>query len=374
MSSKRVDSFGGMTMRFWMLDGLRGIAALMVLAHHLELILLGQPLFFGHGYLAVDFFFLLSGFVVAHVFEPKLHDGMGISAFLQERAERLYPMMALGVIAGCGAAAIGALTVSQPAARLVLQLIGLPFPVAAGAAFAFNPVQWSLFVEFVVNIVHVTLLVRWRMRALAALVLLSAAALVANAWWFGSLGLGWTLPSLAGGLLRGVFGYSAGVLLYRLHLAGHLPAWRVSPIVLAVILPALLLLAGLPMLTWRWYVDPMIVLLAGPLLLVVSINSRMNSSSRQVSAWIGGLSYPLYAVQDPLLYSLRHAAGRALSGHVLVAIGAAGALVAALVAWRGVDQRIANWLKRRKTLFTTLDASPWMTDDTRRRKLAIDAG
>jgi len=84
------------------LDGLRGVAALTVVVFHLcETYSLGDPFaqVINHGYLAVDFFFLLSGFVIAYAYDDRW-DSMSIWDFYKRRLIRLQPMVIMGSIVG----------------------------------------------------------------------------------------------------------------------------------------------------------------------------------------------------------------------------------------------------------------------------------
>src|SRR6185437_6209521 len=77
------------------LDGLRGVAALAVVLYHYA-----SDLIAPHGYLAVDLFFAMSGFVIASAYEAKLKDGLDVRGFLGIRAKRLAPLWMLGAIVG----------------------------------------------------------------------------------------------------------------------------------------------------------------------------------------------------------------------------------------------------------------------------------
>ena len=89
---------------FVFLDGLRGLAALWVAAYHLSQ-MFRTPLKPEHAYLAVDFFFCLSGFVVAAAYDGRMDGGMGVVEFFRRRLIRLYPMIAFGVVLGAGVVA-----------------------------------------------------------------------------------------------------------------------------------------------------------------------------------------------------------------------------------------------------------------------------
>jgi peptidoglycan/LPS O-acetylase OafA/YrhL len=84
------------------LDGLRGVAAIMVIIFHLfETHSLGNHLIqiINHGYLAVDFFFMLSGFVIGYAYDDRW-DKMTLGTFFKRRIIRLHPMVIMGSIVG----------------------------------------------------------------------------------------------------------------------------------------------------------------------------------------------------------------------------------------------------------------------------------
>lgn len=81
------------------LDGLRGVAALSVVVMHRH-VWFGLEGWLAHGYLAVDFFFMLSGYVMARTYEQRLSEGYGAWRFMAARYRRLWPVMALGTLFG----------------------------------------------------------------------------------------------------------------------------------------------------------------------------------------------------------------------------------------------------------------------------------
>ena len=87
--------------RYEILDGLRGIAAMLVVAYHLFETYYGgkpdQPI--NHGYLAVDFFFVLSGFVIGYAYDDRWNN-MSTWAFFKRRLIRLHPMVIFGTLFG----------------------------------------------------------------------------------------------------------------------------------------------------------------------------------------------------------------------------------------------------------------------------------
>ena len=92
--------------RFEALDGWRGICAMLVVLFHAPVAgIVHETAFFRHGYLFVDFFFVLSGFVIAHAFYDRLRGEPNFCRFFGLRLFRVYPlhlfMLALFVAFEC---------------------------------------------------------------------------------------------------------------------------------------------------------------------------------------------------------------------------------------------------------------------------------
>ncbi len=107
------------SIKFTVLDGLRGVAALCVVQTHTQDLLLGDTL--PTAYLAVDLFFLLSGFVLAHAYEERLRQGMTLHRFMLARLVRLYPLYLAGI-----------------AIAVPLAVLDMLEPVLAAQAFLFG--------------------------------------------------------------------------------------------------------------------------------------------------------------------------------------------------------------------------------------------
>lgn len=87
--------------RYEILDGLRGVAAVLVVAYHIleNFFGLGAAHPLNHGYLTVDFFFILSGFVIGYAYDDRW-DRMSVWAFFKRRLVRLHPMVVFGTFFG----------------------------------------------------------------------------------------------------------------------------------------------------------------------------------------------------------------------------------------------------------------------------------
>jgi peptidoglycan/LPS O-acetylase OafA/YrhL len=304
--------------RLPLLDGLRGIAAVAVMLFH-EVGMNGAPGagrgFLAHSYLAVDFFLLLSGFVLARTFEPKFAAGLSARGFMAQRLRRLWPLMGLGVILG----AAQFLLSGEPGDLPLLLGLGLMFvPHLAGTAeiFPLDGPEWSLLVELAINLAHATVLRRLPRWALLALAGVATLAVLRMGLRYGTLDLGWQQVGLWVGYARALFAYAVGVVmarnLPRLIQAGPAPehGW-IGPMAL---LPVLLwgpgLLPPALQLPACW-----LVMVAGfPVLMILSLRAGTPAAVAPALDWLGRLSFPLYAVHVPLL-GLAALWDRAHAGH-----------------------------------------------------------
>jgi peptidoglycan/LPS O-acetylase OafA/YrhL len=293
---------------FYTLDAMRGAAALAVVIVHDPGFL--SPLRMPSAYLAVDFFFLLSGFVIAHAYGSRLEAGLTWRQFMRDRVIRLYPVYLLGVIIGFFSAlvalALGGGTLSSLHGVLVALATGLmflPSPTMneAPGLFPLNGPGWSLFFELIINGIYALLLPWFTTRRLIVLVACMALLPIGAALWFGNLDLGSAWPSFVGGFARVSFSFFAGVLLHRLHRRGF------SASRLALLFPCLLTVLLAVDLTgpWRVLFDLGCVLLVFPALIIVS--SRIEPGKRLVPActWLGAVSFPIYALHFPLQELMR---------------------------------------------------------------------
>lgn len=327
--------------RFVALDGLRGVAALSVMLHHAPG---ATP---AMGYLSVDLFFLLSGFVIAMSYEQRLRDGrLSVAAYAMVRLERLYPMLFLGSCIGIGLWGLGLGDAALPTAAAALpaiagQLLLLP-GFAAPLLFAFNNAYWSICFELAANLAH-ALGIRWLSnRVLGAVVLASALCLAGAARHYGTLNLGWQPGNFLAGIPRVGFGFFGGVLLWRTRetWCGWVPALPFLPLALL-----LFALTNLP----RSLLDgpndngmvelAMVVLAFPPLVMAGSA-----AGGGRLAAALGTLSFPLYAVHYPILRAV---------GLLDVSGGALGAVLGLLVvaAWalgRWVDEPLGEWRRARR--------------------------
>jgi peptidoglycan/LPS O-acetylase OafA/YrhL len=280
------------------LDGMRGMAALIVVLHHVCPFM--HIMLFSRGYLAVDFFFMLSGYVLSRTYDERLRSGLTPAKFIRIRLRRLYPIMALGILAGAALAAQN-MAPSILVVRLVAQLLFIPILVGGLPLFPLDGVQWSLALELIANLLHAMFLKSLRWRGLATVAALSLVLLGWAAFHYGSLGLGDTASNLIGGPPRLLFSYVVGCLLYRLVRKGVFGRLRFHPSLLAL-LPTALILAGFASAIWAgWLVDLITVAVIMPPIILIGAHVETSGIWSRIARQGGLLSYPLYALHIPLI-------------------------------------------------------------------------
>jgi peptidoglycan/LPS O-acetylase OafA/YrhL len=343
--------------RFHLLDALRGIAALLVVPRHVS------QAFIGHsysGFFAVDFFFCLSGFVVAFAYEHRLKTTMTFREFSIARLIRLYPFAALGTFLGMieflYSNRMGFHHTTLP---IVLQIIVSGFLMVpflhgpTGFLFPLDSVMWTLFFELVANFLF-ALLVRLKLASswvLGAIAVCSFLWLIQQRLVFGLLDIGWTRVNLVGGIARVGFSFFAGILCFRLF--SKLPSAKaqtrsaVAALCMAVVLIAVL--------DCPEYIAASV---AGGLLLIgvvfpvlVYCGARIDIPSQWIPlcAFLGTISYPLYILHHPLLWPLGHPmAIRFAMTHSLLASGIALSFIALVVAFTWLLSKYYDIPIRRK--------------------------
>ncbi len=309
-----------------LLDGLRGVAALVVMWYHIFEGFATSPVdqHFNHGYLAVDFFFILSGFVIGYAYDDRWKRTMTVRDFFKRRLIRLHPMILLGAVLGAVTFCVQGsvqwdgtqVAFSMVLLGLLLNLFLIPALPGAGCEvrgngemFPLNGPAWSLFFEYIGNILYALFLRRLSTRTLAVLVACAGLALagyaVGNFSGYGHLGVGWTLAgnNLPGGALRLLFAFSAGLLLSRVFKPIYIRGafWICS---LAVVGLLSMPYVGDPAQPWmNGLYDSVCTLFLFPLLVWLGASGRADSpTTSRVCQWLGDLSYPLYVVHYPFMY------------------------------------------------------------------------
>ncbi|MBO9614322.1 MAG: acyltransferase [Dyadobacter sp.] len=291
---------------FEILDGLRGVAALaVVLFHFMEWIYTNpEKNFIGHGFLAVDFFFCLSGFVIAYAYDDRMAT-MGLRKFFIARIIRLHPLVIAGSVLGLLAFLFDpfgghpdSYSTGKIALAFLCSLFLVPLPVIADRAFnlfSFNAPAWSLFWEYIANIAYAFVLHRIARSYLLLLTILSAVTLCFVAYRSGNLLGGWSGPTFWDGAARVSYSFLAGLLIQRSN-------WIIRNKLGFIGLSILLLLAFvMPFSKWNWVSEPLVVLFYFPLLIALSAGTTF-PRLKEVCAFSGKISYPLYMTHYAALW------------------------------------------------------------------------
>lgn len=290
--------------RYELMDGLRGLAAIGVLFFHLSIV--GATQLVPRGYLAVDFFFILSGFVLSLSYERKL-TAIRLRAFARIRAIRMFPLSIFGLLLGTVYFLFRFLLLpdsqySLPdiAAGTAFNILLLPKPWISAAPtdtiFPANTPLWSLSLELAVNLLWVLVLPRLRTVVLVVVLIPTAAILAIVIVNSGHADLGAIWPTYCGGLLRAVFGFFMGVLLWRLHTTSARSI--VSPLAPWLACGALAFILAVP--GQMPIFDIVAITLAFPMILYASISMQHRIDGRLLR-FLGDISYPLYATHVPVL-------------------------------------------------------------------------
>ncbi len=286
------------------LDGLRGIAAIAVLWLHTDQIF-QLNMMTGSTYLAVDFFFMLSGFVLARAYENRLNDGSLTWVELARlRLIRLMPLLILGELLGAPVFILSMVHKHQGSiSELASVCLGNLFLVPAGLWFALEPYPtdnpvWSLFFELLANAIHASSLRRVTGWAGAVMIAVSGLVLSGAVLHYGNLdhlGLG-SWASFSAGLLRVAFPYMIGVALWRTGSSKRVPT---APFWLSALALGGTLLFNVDMM--RQAYDLVAVGLIFPVIIVTAANARIGSKGTTACLILGSASYPLYVLHTPLL-------------------------------------------------------------------------
>lgn len=314
-----------------LLDGLRGVAALLVVWYHVfegYQFAGNKPIidFANHGYLAVDFFFILSGFVIGYAYDDRWGKSLSLGSFFRRRLIRLHPMVMLGAVIGAVSFLLtGMERWDGTHSTLLLTLLALlcswlMIPAVPGMQrevrgngemFPLNGPCWSLFFEYIGNIIYAFIMRRLPTRVLACV---SALLCCALAWFaitdqsgYGSIGVGWTIDTtnVLGGLLRMLCPFTLGLLMSRVFkpLRKAHGAFWIGAIVL-------LLLFHVPFVTsdnqlsLNGIFEAACIIVVFPAIVWLAASGKTtDKTSTSICRFLGNISYPLYIVHYPVMYA-----------------------------------------------------------------------
>jgi peptidoglycan/LPS O-acetylase OafA/YrhL len=356
---------------YHILDGLRGVTALTVVCYHLfeayATSHIDQKI--NHGYLAVDFFFILSGFVVGYAYDERWGKKMNTWSFIKRRFIRLHPMVVMGALIGaamfytqgCSVWDVSLVSVGALLVATLLNALLIPVSPAVevrgiGEMYPLNGPSWSLFFEYIGNILYAFFLRKLPTKILSVWVFLMACGLAAFAI-FGPLGdlcVGWAMQSneMIGGFLRLLFSFSAGLLLSRVFrpvkVRGAFWIGSISVIVLAAI-PRI---GGSEHLWMNGIYDSVCAIVIFPFLVFLGASGKTTDRfTTRVCRFLGDISYPLYMVHYPFIYlyyawvkNEQLTFVQSLPGAIALVVGS---VLLAYLCLRFYDEPVRHWLTKK---------------------------
>lgn len=340
---------------FPVLDGLRGIAAICVVIFHFSEMVVWDysKLWIGHGWLAVDFFFCLSGFVIGYAYDDRMAT-MGLRRFFKARLFRLHPMVVFGSVLGLIALyvnpfePVSGLNPGKMALIFVASVTMIPYGALhdhGRSIFGLNAPAWSLFWEYMANIAFAVVMFRLRRGALVAFTLASAALLCWASHRAGNLYGGWSLPSFWDGGIRVAFSFSAGLLVYRL---GWRPSHRLGFLGLSLLL---VLALAYPYAQGAWIREVLIVVLYFPLLVALAAGAKVSAATEKLCRISGDLSYPLYMTHYAVIWIWGDFAEKhpfqLRSLWLTIAVGTATMIGFAWIVSEFFDKPVRSYLRKR---------------------------
>ena len=328
MKNISASAFADSKPHYELLDGLRGVAALVVILYHIfegyAFASNGTIDTLNHGYLAVDFFFILSGVVIGYAYDDRWGKGLTMKNFFKRRLIRLHPMVIMGAVLGAVTFYLQGcvqwdgthIAISMVMLSLLCTMFFIPAMPGVGyevrgngEMFPLNGPCWSLFFEYIGNILYALFIRRLSNKALAVLVAVLGVALalfaVLDISGYGNIGVGWTLDGVnfAGGTLRMLFPFSMGMLLSRnfkpVKLRG---AFWICTIIMIALFAVPYLEDAKPFCVNGAY-EVFCVIVAFPILVWLGASgTTTDKKSTMICKFLGDISYPVYVVHYPIMY------------------------------------------------------------------------
>ena len=362
---------------FILLDGLRGVAAILVVFYHIFEGLAfaggGSITTLNHGHIAVDFFFILSGFVISYAYDDRWTK-MSTWQFFKRRLVRLHPMLVMGALIGVvtfaiagfekwadkGVTPVGWVMVAMLLTMFMVPAVpGVPYEVRGnGEMFPLNGPGWSLFFEYIGNILYALFIRRLSTRLLA---LLAVVLGVVHCWFFvgdvsgyGSVGVGWTVDDVNfwGGMVRMMFPFTMGMLLARTFIPRKVKgAFWICTLVL-VVLFAMPHINSEGNINLNALYEVLCIAVIFPMLVRLAACGSCGVATARACSVLGEISYPLYIVHYPIMYLFYawliekkvYTLNECLGVAALVVVSS---IVLALLCLKLYDEPVRRWLTRK---------------------------
>jgi len=318
----QLTGFSDSKSHYRILDGLRGVAAVMVVMFHiLETFTNGDNTkqIINHGYLAVDFFFVLSGFVIGYAYDDRWGK-MSLGGFFKRRLIRLHPMIIAGMIIGAiffyfqGSFFFPKIDEVPVWKMLLVMLIGFTLiPVGQsldirgwGEMHPLNGPAWSLFFEYVANILYALFIRKFSKTLLAIFVFISGCALIHLSMTRGDVIGGWSVDplQLRIGFTRLLYPFFAGLLLSRIVKPGTINNAFLWCSLLLIIVFSIPRIGGHEHLWMNGIYVAFCIIFVFPLIVYIGASGEIKGRvSSKLCNFLGDISFPLYIVHYPIIYT-----------------------------------------------------------------------
>ncbi|HWB93227.1 MAG TPA: acyltransferase [Puia sp.] len=354
------------------LDGLRGVASILVVLMHIceAHSTSSLDMLLNHGYLAVDFFFLLSGFVIGYAYDDRWSK-MTLSGFFKRRLIRLQPMVIMGSVIGAiffyfqDSAMWPAIHTVPVWKMLLVMVIGatlIPVPTSMDIRGwqEMHPLDgpaWSLFFEYIANILYALGVRKFSRTALSILVFIAAIVIVQYAVCSDSGDLigGWSItgPQLRIGFTRLIFPFFAGLLLSRTIKTtkiDHAFFWCSLMLVIFLAIPRI---GGATHRWWNGLYEAGVIILIFPLIVYMGACGRLATKlSGRICKFFGDISYPLYITHYPLIYTYtawvsNHRQVTMIQALPYIALTVGAAILIAYGCLKLYDEPVRRWLQKK---------------------------
>ncbi|MFT3739934.1 MAG: acyltransferase [Breznakibacter sp.] len=362
------------------LDGLRGVAAVIVVMFHILETFTGgdhSKQIINHGYLAVDFFFVLSGFVIGYAYDDRWNK-MSLGIFFKRRLIRLHPMIIIGMLIGAATfylqdsasfPAIGETPVWKMALVMLIGFTLLPVPLSMDIRgwqemHPLNGPAWSLFFEYIANILYALFIRKLSNKLLAVLVFIAGAALIHLAVTspHGDVIGGWSIePSqLRIGFTRLLYPFFAGLLLSRICRPGqikHAFFWSSLLLVTVLCVPRI---GNHEQLWMNGLYDSLSIILVFPLIVYIGANGEIKGkAAAKISGFLGDISFPIYIIHYPFIYLFmawvannnEFLSGPSPYAQIVLVLAAIAVLVSSMAVayacFKLYDEPVRKWLTKR---------------------------
>ncbi len=361
---------------YQILDGLRGVAAIMVVLFHILETFSGgdhAKQLINHGYLAVDFFFVLSGFVIGYAYDDRW-DKMTLGDFFKRRLIRLHPMIIIGMLVGAvlfyfqDSDFFPGISEVPIGTMLIVMLIGftlLPVPLSMDIRgwtemHPLNGPAWSLFFEYIANLLYALFVRKFSNTILALLVAIAGLALIHMAVTSpnGDIIGGWALDAaqLRIGFTRLMYPFFAGLLLSRVANPGNVKnafAWCSLLLIVFLSMPRI----GTNQSHWmNGLYDSLTIILIFPLIVYIGASGQVEGRFSKVNKFLGDISYPVYIIHYPFIYTFMAWVANnkiSLTGpslNLLIAVASGLLMITVVLAYVFVkfyDEPVRKWFTKR---------------------------